>query len=255
MLPWMLRAGFRDLGGVGWMRGTLLAIFAGPIFVLLGTSGFLFAPLSHGAVIQPSTATLVTMLLGWFVLKEQVSLIRAIGTILLISGLAIVASRSVGGAVDHPLAWIGDSLFFLGGLFWVGFTLCLRRWSVNAVAATASVSILSAAAVVPLFVLLQDFGRLAVLPTQDLLAQLCAQGLGAGVLALIAYAKAVQLLGAARAALFPAVVPVSTLLVGIPVTGEIPALPEAIGALLASLGLAVALGVLDPILSSRKQKS
>lgn len=65
MLPRLLLAGVRDLGGVVWRRGIVLDLYAGPAFVLLGTGGFQFAPLSHAAVIQPSTATLVTMLLRW----------------------------------------------------------------------------------------------------------------------------------------------------------------------------------------------
>jgi drug/metabolite transporter (DMT)-like permease len=255
MLPWLLRAGLRNLGGVGWGRGLVLATFAGPIFVLLGTAGFLFAPLSHGAVIQPSTATLVTMLLGWLVLKEQVMPLRAAGTVLLVAGLAIIATRSVGGVATNPKAWVGDALFFVGGLFWVGFTLSLKKWSVDAVAATAAVSVISAGVVIPAFFVFEDMGRIEALTTTKLVAQLLAQGLGAGVLALIAYAKAVQLLGAARAALFPAAVPVCTLLVGIPITGETPAIPEAFGAILASIGLAIALGALDPILSRRRQRT
>ncbi len=255
MLPWLICSGFNDLGGVGWRRGAILALFAGPLFVLLGTSGFLFAPLSHGAVIQPSTATLVTMVIGWLFLKERLTLLRAIGTMLLISGLTVVASRSVGGTVGHPLAWIGDALFFTGGLFWVGFTLCLRRWSVNAVAATASVSVLSAVVVLPLFFAFESFDRINNLLPREIIAQLLAQGLGAGIIALIAYAKAVQLLGVARAALFPAVVPVSTLILGIPVAGEIPSLPETVGAVLASVGLAIALGALDKLFSAGKKKS
>ncbi len=58
MLPLALRWGMRDAGGVGWGIGILLMILGGPGLTILSHSGFILAPLGHGAVIQPSTATL-----------------------------------------------------------------------------------------------------------------------------------------------------------------------------------------------------
>lgn len=240
MLPWLVRYGLRDFGGVGWRRGVVLAFFAGPIFVALGTGGYLFAPLAHGAVLQPSTAAVVTAILGWWVLGEQARPNQVLGTALLIAGISIIASRSLTAA--EPNAWIGDLMFLTGGLFWVGYTLCLRRWSVPGVAATAAVSVLSVVVVVPAFFAFTSLDRLAALPPLGLLAQILAQGVGAGVLALIAFGIAVHHLGAGRAALFPALVPALTLVIGIPVAGEIPDYWEMAGAGLASIGLAIAVG-------------
>jgi drug/metabolite transporter (DMT)-like permease len=58
------------------------------------------------------------------------------------------------------------------------------------------------------------------------------------------HGKAVERLGASKAALFPARVPAATLIVGLPVTGEIPAPTEWLGAVMATAGLAVARGIL-----------
>lgn len=68
-----------------------------------------------------------------------------------------------------------------------------------------------------------------------------------GVLAIVAFGKAVEHLGAARAALFPALVPSATLLTGIPVTGEWPSAGESTGAVFASFGLVIAMGALGAI--------
>ena len=43
-------------------------------------------------------------------------------------------------------------------------------------------------------------------------------------------------------------------LVGIPVTGEIPGITETTGATLASIGLAIALGAFDPMFSRKGKK-
>lgn len=59
LLPWLLRNQPASLAGVGWPRGIVLTLLAGPLFVIIGASGYLFAPLAHGAVIQLGTLTLV----------------------------------------------------------------------------------------------------------------------------------------------------------------------------------------------------
>ena len=65
------------------------------------------------------------------------------------------------------------------------------------------------------------------------------QGVLAGTGTAYTYAKTVQYLGAARAAIFPALVPGFATLMGWPVLGHIPTLAEAIGLTLAIVGLLV----------------
>ena len=65
----------------------------------------------------------------------------------------------------------------------------------------------------------------------------------AGVAAMLCYTRAVQLLGAGRAAIFPALVPVTAIVVGIPLTGEFPTPSQFAGLAVVTLGMLVALGV------------
>ena len=78
-LPLVVRAGIRDLNGIGWGRAILLAILGGPCFVLISNAGFLLVPLGHGGVIQPSSATLGGLLLATIWLGEKITTTRAIG--------------------------------------------------------------------------------------------------------------------------------------------------------------------------------
>src|SRR5215468_11242457 len=64
MLPYLLKNGVANLAGVGWRRGLVLALFAGPLFMMLIPAGFLYAPLPHGAVIPPSSTVVCSMLLA-----------------------------------------------------------------------------------------------------------------------------------------------------------------------------------------------
>ena len=57
-LPLVLRAGIGNLCGIGWGRGLVLMVLGGPVMSIISYTGFLFVPLGHGSVIQPSCATL-----------------------------------------------------------------------------------------------------------------------------------------------------------------------------------------------------
>lgn len=241
MLPWLVRHGLRDLAGIGWARGVALTLGAGPLFFALGVGGYVFAPLAHGAVIQPSTATVCTMFAAWALFSERPPVSRFIGVAVIVTGLVLIATGKSG--TPMPGAWRGDLMFMAAGLCWMGYTLLLRHWRIDGLRATAAVSVIAALVVIPGFVLFDSFGRLAEVPLPTLLLQILVQGVLAGVLAMIAYGKTVQYLGAAKAALFPAIVPAAALIIGLGVTGEVPSLAEWIGAALATAGLTVAMGV------------
>jgi drug/metabolite transporter (DMT)-like permease len=242
MVPWLMNNSPKTLAGVGWKRGGLLALLAGPAFIFLGVGGYIFAPLSHGAVIQPSTITIGSMLAAALFLGERLTRNKVGGVVIIVLGLAVIATAKGGAA--GPNAWIGDLLFVAAGLLWVSFTMALKRWSFTGLQATAAVSILSAAAVIPAFLVFSDFSRLAALSPEMLITQIVVQGVFSGVLAVIAFGISVQTLGASKAALFPALVPAAALVVGVPITGELPSLIEWTGCGLATLGLLVAFGII-----------
>jgi drug/metabolite transporter (DMT)-like permease len=70
--------------------------------------------------------------------------------------------------------------------------------------------------------------------------QLIYQGPVTGIVALLVYTRAVALLGATRASSFTALLPLSAMLLAVPVVGEWPTLRIAIGAVLAASGVLLA---------------
>jgi drug/metabolite transporter (DMT)-like permease len=70
-LPLAARAGLSDLAGVGWVRGVALTLLGGPPLALFSYAGFLFVPLAHGGVIQPSCAALGGLVLASLVLRKS----------------------------------------------------------------------------------------------------------------------------------------------------------------------------------------
>ncbi len=245
MLPWLMRNDPIGLAGIGWRRAIVLTLLAGPPFILLATAGYVFAPLAHGAVIQPSTITLASMFAAAFLLKERLTRDKLIGVGLIIAGLAVIASHA--NAMSGGHVWIGDLLFVAAGLSWTGFTILIKRWALGPFAVTAAVSTVSAIVVVPAMLFFGDTARITALPAATLAAQLIVQGALSGVVAVITFGVAVRQLGAAKAGLFPAIVPAATLIVGTVVTGDMPAVSEWTGAALATLGLVTAIDLLRPI--------
>jgi len=80
-LPLVLRAGIGNLCGIGWGRGLVLMVLGGPVMSLISYTGFLFVPLGHGSVIQPSSATLGGLLLAAVFLRERVPPSRVLGAV------------------------------------------------------------------------------------------------------------------------------------------------------------------------------
>lgn len=242
MLPWLLRHQPQTMAGMGWGRAAALTLTAGPLFILLGVGGYAFAPLAHGAVAQPAAVVVFTTLLAALVLKERPGRMRLLGLGIVLLGIGVTAGPGLfQGTAMTP---IGDAMFLGAGLLWAGFTILARRWGIKAIPATAAVSVLSAMIVVPLYAATTGFSHLLSIPASVLVPQILVQGVLSGVVAVICFTRAAEQLGAARAALFPALVPASAILLGIPLAAEWPDGMQLLGLGLVSLGLLVAMGVL-----------
>ena len=73
------------------------------------------------------------------------------------------------------------------------------------------------------------------------LIQMAVQGILAGILPIYLFARAVILLGAGRAATFPALVPVFSLIIGYFALGVVPSLAQLAGMLIVLVGFRFAL--------------
>src|SRR5262249_49316875 len=67
----------------------------GPPLAFLSYAGFLFVPLAHGGVIQPSCAALGGLALATLVLKEKLPTQRAIGALVIVAGLAVIGADAL----------------------------------------------------------------------------------------------------------------------------------------------------------------
>ena len=251
MLPLLLRFGLRDLAGIGVRRALVLTVMGGAPFALLQTGGYGFAPLAHGAVIAPSTVTIVSTIGAALFLRERLGRNHLMGAVIVLGGIVLIGWDGL-TQPSGERAWLGDLLFFASSVLWAGFTLLLRHWRVPALRATAAVSVLSFAAATPAYLLVMGWAHLMALPLGILAFQGLVQGGLQGAITMAAYGQAVVLLGVSRAVLFPAIVPAVSVLVGIPIVGEIPSLLQVAGLVLVTAGLLTTVGLFRPFWSPRR---
>jgi drug/metabolite transporter (DMT)-like permease len=241
MAPLLWIWGWRDLAGIGWRRGILLTLLAGPGFSLLFMTGFSLAPLAHGAVIAPACQMLAGLALSAWLAHQRWTRESAVGAACVVLGLAFMGSDSLVHQ-QSGTTLLGDLLFALAGCCWGLFGALSRRWAVDPLRVTGVVVVLSFLLFAPVFLLLTDLDRLAAATPGMLVMQVVAQGLGAGLVAVLAFSRAVALLGSARAAFFGALVPGAASLLAIPVLGEVPSTLQVLGIAAVVGGLLVAFG-------------
>ncbi len=237
MLPWLLarRRYGRGPGRTPWRHALGLALAAGPLFMIASMAGFHYAPLPHGAVLQPSMMVLTSMFLSALLLGERLRARRLVGAAVIIGGLAMIAGPAIlQGDRQTP---IGDLLFIIAGALFALYSVLSKYWNVGPMHATGSVTVIAAILFVPPYLVLHGLHNLLALPWTMLVAQILVQGLLTGIISLVVFGRAIQILGAGRATLFPALVPAAAVLIGIPVVGELPTWLQLGGLLVVTCGL------------------
>ena len=226
LLPLFLRGSVVDLNGIGWGRGTVLAVLSGPGIAIISYSGFLLVPLGHAGVIQPSCAALFGIVLATLILKEPLPAARLLGALTIVAGLAVIGGEAV--ATIGSQGVLGDLMFVLTGSFFAVFGMLLRLWRIDAMRATVVVGVLSLV-LIPVQWGFVGFDRMIALGWQENLLQAVVQGILAGPGAIYLFTRSVVLLGASRAAVFPSLVPGFTLLAGYLGLGIVPTVAQLLG--------------------------
>ncbi len=239
LMPLALRDGIADLGGIGWGRGLMMSVLSGPPQAMIAYSGFILVPLGHGTTIQPACAALFGLILATVMLGERPTGQRIFGAAAIIAGLMVFGWESIATIGSHGVG--GDLLFVTAGFFWAMFGTLLRYYRMSGTRAVAVVGVLSLVVYAPLHALFVGYGGLLHMSLFENLLQVVVQGLLAGVLPIYLFARTVILLGAGRAATFPALVPGFSLVIGYFALGVIPSIPQLVGLVIVVIGFRFAL--------------
>lgn len=219
-------------------RLALLVLGGGLPFGLVALAGLQWAPAAHMGVFMAGSVPLFTALGGWLAFGERVAGWRLAGLLVVVAGLSVFG---VGAGAALAVTWRGDLLFILAAWLWAAYTLAFRASGLTPWQGTALVNVWSCLLLLPATAW---FGvpRLVSAPWPDLAWQALGQGVLAGLLGLVTYLAAIARLGAARAALSAAVVPVLTAVGAAAWLHETLGVGTLAGAVLVMAGVALASG-------------
>jgi drug/metabolite transporter (DMT)-like permease len=231
LLPLVAADGFGDLGGLGWRRGIALTAFGGLPLALWSYVGYVYVPLGHGSIIQPSCAAVGGLVLARLVVKERLPPRRIAGAAIIVAGLAVIGTEALRTMGRQGV--LGDLLFVAAGSSFAVCGMLLRLWHIAPMRAAAITSVLS---LIGLPMLFFTYDNLIAAGFWENLLQAVVQGVFAGPAAIYLFARAVILLGAGRAALYPSLVPVFSLLLGFLTLGEVPSMAQLAGLAIVVVG-------------------
>jgi drug/metabolite transporter (DMT)-like permease len=232
------------LGERRWLKAIALAAIAGPGMVFLTMTGFAYAPLEHGAVLNPAFAAIGSIALAVLVGRSALRSHHVVGLLLLVVGLVSIS----GAGASQPGAWRGDVLFIAAGLLWATFAFHVQKWSLRATDAVSAVAVLGFAVIAPLYLVMRSRG-LADVSIPYLGLQGLAQGVAGGIAGTTAFSIAVRHLGAERAGVLPALAPAATLVLGGLVLGKHASGGQWLGMIPLVAGLLVVTGTLSQVLA------
>ncbi len=233
LLPVFLRHG---LLGLAPGQALALALSGGLGFAAFAYAGFALAPASHGSALIHGTLPLTTLLLSGIALRHASSRIRLYGATIIAAGIVCLVAEGVGGL--QPAQLLGDALLLAASFCWSGYGILARRFRVRTVPAAALVAVVSAVLFVPAYLLLGSSAMFEA-NAREVLWQAVFQGFAIGVLSLVVYTKAIEILGASGTTLYAAAAPALTALFSIPILGEHPGLTTWIGVLAVTCGIVV----------------
>lgn len=241
--------GIERIGLKTWL---IIVAGAGLPYVLISSSGLLFAPAAHAGALIPGTMPLWASLLAMFFLREKIAGVRKLGLILIPFGILIFVGAGLSDFASGN--WRGHLLFLAAAMCWASFTVAMRsagQSGFTPLHAAAVVSVVSAAIYLPVYALLLPH-RIMDAPPGAIITQTLFQGVFVSIISLVAYARAIAILGASLGASFASLVPVLAMLTAIPLLGEWPKSSDYIGIAAITFGVFLSSGAYQALISQKK---
>ena len=226
--------------GLTPLRVLVLTLTSGIPYALLSYFGFTYAPAAHGGVFLNGCLPLFTTLFGWIWVGQRSRVSQLVGLGVILVGVTLVGYEGILSS-SGGMIWFGDVLFLAAIALFATFMVANRVWSITPGQVLFSVTVVSAAVYIPIWLLWLE-SNLAVAPKSEILLQGAYQGLVPSVLGISCLNIAVRHLGTNTTSVFLSAVPVVAALMAIPILQEMPGLPAWIGMVTVTVGILPALG-------------
>ena len=230
--------------GLSWPRVLMIIVGAGIGFPAIVMAGLQFAPASDAGALAPGMLPFWTALVAAAMLGEVPGPRRKVGLGLILAGAMMVGLWQV--VIDSEGgAWRGHLCFLIASALWAVYTVVFRQSELTPAHALAIGTFWSAVAGLP--VLLWIGVPFEGAGAQAIVVMALLQGVIMGVLSLLLYGHAVQVLGAAETGAFGALVPILALVGGAVFLGEEVSALKVAGVMLVAVGVFMASGILTRI--------
>lgn len=232
LLPVLVRDGFLGDGpGLGGVL-VMVALFGAP-YVLLLALAVKTAPAAAAGALNPGVMALASVFMARVFHAQRISPVRLLGIVSTMSGIMVFVWAAGGLATGH-------FVLFVTGLMWAAFAAFVRVRRVPALRATALVAVGSAVLYLPVYVLALPIG-IGHAKLADVLLQAVFQGVLVTTVAVYAFGRSTELLGAEVGTSLPALIPAVTLALDTFVIGETPRAWDVAAACLVTAGIALIL--------------
>jgi drug/metabolite transporter (DMT)-like permease len=227
----------RWLALAAWPEGLLFMLLWGVPFVLLVALGLQRTSAAEAAAITPTLMPVFAGLFARAFLREEQGRTRWLGYGAIVAGLVCLVTA--GAAAHGAPSPAGLCALALAAAMWAICTLLFRRSGLTPIEAAALICIWSALLFIPAYLLL-GLSRLGLASTGEIALQAGYQGVLMSGVAIVAFNRAVSLLGAAAATAIIALMPAVASILAIPVLGEAPTPIESIATAIIVIGVLLA---------------
>lgn len=188
-----------------------------------------------------TTTPIFVVILARIFLGEKISLFRAIGLIIAISGMLTIATR---GSLDILLNMtfrVGDIWMLLAGLLWAIYSILVKKkpTGISQYSFLGTVFLIGVIPLIPAALLEQQYHPAWVM-TPAIIGATLYIGLGASLAAFFLWNSAVMLIGPGTSSLFQYFMPVFSGIASYFILGQPITLPHAIGFVLIFTGVVLA---------------
>ncbi|MBU8546114.1 MULTISPECIES: DMT family transporter [Roseomonadaceae] len=216
----------RGASGLLTLDSAKLALTGGLGFATLAFAGLMLVPASHAGALLHGALPLFTFTLGLVLGRTTADRGRVAGAFLVVIALSIIAWDNMRGTGWQQL--LGCALLLTASATWSAFGILAARLKPDPISTAATVSVLSAAVYLPLYVAFLE-SSLDEAPLSPVLIQVAVQGVLVGTISVFAYSWAISKIGALGAAVATAMVPSVTALTAMPLLSEFPSPTVATG--------------------------